>query len=411
MSSSSSSFLDRNEKSLDPSFDDWPLLRLRTSPLTGRSLSAAKAIPAHTLVQVVSRPFASVILKPFRKEVCAWCFAYDRGRRWKVSHTESGFRFCQEGCKEAWEEEMGEVGLEALETLASARFGEAGGSSKTGGGSGKDRRDGDGVVSTASARVADIEQAWEESRQVAQDLYAIRTWSTKPTKGQARAIRKAREAVTVDDEDDAHFLLSGIISAARSREDWSEFKTLTPSYDTYLSSPETLESHIRIYYFFLATLPVSLLDYVVPEVLLSVVTRDCHNSFSVRDNDTMTSSSSSADDDYTTTEFLGYGTWSLASFYNHSCEPNVRKQRKGRAMTFWTARDVEEGEELAISYLGGEVNLKEDGVEKRAEKLETGWGFVCRCARCERDRSRKGGGGEERGGLEICNGETLQPCL
>jgi SET domain len=179
-----------------------------------------------------------------------------------------------------------------------------------------------------------------------------------------------------DDEDDVYFLLSGILAFVRSGQESRDFMTLAPSYDPYLSKPDLLSSHIRIYHFFLATIPLSVLGHVTPLALLSVITRDSHNSFSIRD--------AGSESDYTTTEFLGYGTWSLASFYNHGCEPNVAKQRRGRSMTFWTSRDIERGEELTLSYLGGEENLKET-VDERAEKLRVGWGFVCGCARCQRE--------------------------
>jgi hypothetical protein len=367
LSGPSPSLLSQNGLVPSPNFDGWPLLQLRTSASTGRSLFAARAIPAHTLVQVVDRPFASVILRPFRKEVCSWCFGYDNGRRWKVAKL--AFRFCEEKCREAWEAELGHVGLAALSAVAEVK---PAATAKS------DREEPENVPARQPLTLAEIERAWEESGEFARAVSGARRAST-PTKAQARAIQKARQALTADDEDDVYFLLSGILGFARSDQESRDFTTLAPSYDPYLSRPDTLSSHIRMYHFLLAIVPPSLLDHVTPLTLLSIVTRDSHNSFSIRD--------AGSESDYTTTEFLGYGTWSLASFYNHSCEPNVVKQRQGRSMTFRTFRVVGEGEELVISYLGGEENLKE-AVDERAERLRVGWGFVCGCARCRRESAR-----------------------
>lgn len=47
-------------------------------------------------------------------------------------------------------------------------------------------------------------------------------------------------------------------------------------------------------------------------------------------------------------------------------------------MDFYTARDVEEGEELCISY----IDIK-DSVSQRQEELFKEWYFQCVCRRCQ----------------------------
>lgn len=59
------------------------------------------------------------------------------------------------------------------------------------------------------------------------------------------------------------------------------------------------------------------------------------------------------------------------------CAPNVRKQRVGRAMLFYTTRDVDVEEELCINY----VDL-EDNVRERQKQLLDNWYFACACQRC-----------------------------
>jgi hypothetical protein len=79
-------------------------------------------------------------------------------------------------------------------------------------------------------------------------------------------------------------------------------------------------------------------------------------------------------------ENLGSAMYPSASYFNHSCEPNVLKLRQGRIISFVTSRDIQEGEELCISY--GDTNRE---VEERRKMLKDWWGFNCDCIRCKRE--------------------------
>ena len=76
-------------------------------------------------------------------------------------------------------------------------------------------------------------------------------------------------------------------------------------------------------------------------------------------------------------ENLGSLMYPAASYFNHSCEPNVVKTRDGRVMRFVTLRSVDKGAELCISY--GHI---EKDVQERRETLRDIWGFECNCPRC-----------------------------
>jgi hypothetical protein len=159
--------------------------------------------------------------------------------------------------------------------------------------------------------------------------------------------------------------------------EWETLLQLLPDSTPYANSYD-LATHIQSYLHLLALLPPHLLPYATPETLLALAERDSHNSFGVR----------SLDDHGD--EFLGYGVWPVASFFNHSCSPNVGKRRVGRAWEFWTNRPVLVGEELCISYMGGdEVDL--DVLERR-ERLRETWVFECRCLRCGREEGGEGEG-------------------
>ncbi|KAL1652085.1 hypothetical protein SLS58_000209 [Diplodia intermedia] len=92
-----------------------------------------------------------------------------------------------------------------------------------------------------------------------------------------------------------------------------------------------------------------------------LATRDSMNSFGIR----------SLDDEGA--EFFGYGVWTSASYFNHSCSPNVEKKRVGRAWHFTACRDVRKGEELCITYLSGEERAL--NTDARRKLLANSWGF------------------------------------
>ncbi|KAK3987356.1 hypothetical protein QBC44DRAFT_295254 [Cladorrhinum sp. PSN332] len=65
--------------------------------------------------------------------------------------------------------------------------------------------------------------------------------------------------------------------------------------------------------------------------------------------------------------------------FNHDCRPNafIHFSETTLAMTIWAAKDIEEGEEITITYSAAGMVSKE-----RQETLEKVWGFKCKCALC-----------------------------
>jgi hypothetical protein len=75
---------------------------------------------------------------------------------------------------------------------------------------------------------------------------------------------------------------------------------------------------------------------------------------------------------------LSLGTC-LEPFYskmNHSCLPNAYWCFNGREIQVRAQQDIEAGQELFITYTGG------DTYERRKKQLWEGWGFKCRCQIC-----------------------------
>ncbi|KAK1757040.1 hypothetical protein QBC47DRAFT_342056 [Echria macrotheca] len=76
----------------------------------------------------------------------------------------------------------------------------------------------------------------------------------------------------------------------------------------------------------------------------------------------------------------GYlGLFPEVSRINHACKPNahIHFSETTLAMTVWSARDIEAGEEITISYAG--VDLPS---VPRREMLSSTWGFDCSCSLC-----------------------------
>jgi lysine-specific demethylase 8 len=84
----------------------------------------------------------------------------------------------------------------------------------------------------------------------------------------------------------------------------------------------------------------------------------------------------------------GTAMFSIACKCNHSCEPNVVLLYKTRGwgrdhplVAYCVAlRDIQEGEELTISYI-----VTDDDLEARQKHL-INYGFVCECSKCQREK-------------------------
>jgi hypothetical protein len=73
----------------------------------------------------------------------------------------------------------------------------------------------------------------------------------------------------------------------------------------------------------------------------------------------------------------------LYSFFNHSCDPNVKwgddKLNNSSTIRMYTLRRVREGEELFINY---QEELSDKPYPERREVLKQWLGFDCQCTRC-----------------------------
>lgn len=374
---------------------------IRKTESAGRSVFATRDIPADTTLLTVPKPFVTTVFDDYRKELCGSCFCYD-GSRLKVKlPTQDGKRklrwFCSDKCKDLWVQEAGIEGIQATEIVEDLIQRSARAKST------KATREMEGGRKSGASQTQ-ILRAWEEAEKQGRHIRDLRVMAAAASseKSRAKILRQAAEGVPVlsqaqDDSDIMRFLADAVVrryqsdcimkdgSTPASEDPWLAAMALVPSLQPYthgtLSTPgkAALASHIRIFLHFCLTFPLKLLPFVTPGTIVGAISRDAGNSFGFWSSD-FEPDPEAAKDGY----LLGYSLVAHASFFNHSCAPTVKKDRIGRAWEFYAMRDIKEGEELCISYLGGDEQLP---LDERQAKLKYGWYFSCRCCKCLEDMS------------------------
>lgn len=350
---------DDRSKVLLPGAPVSPLFEVRDTSKAGRAVFATQDIPAGTLLWRADDLTVSVLLREYRREVCGHCFEYDYGRDLSVRDQAVGFAFCSGECQTKWKQETGAVGVQAwteVEKLVKKRS-----------------KEDNEMVETDLPRPneEEIARAWEETRAQAELIRTARTAGldghagAPVTKQHRRAVQRALQQPIQPDV--MSFCVGGVIARHNSPRKWDNLLSLAVDPTPY-SNADNLAAFARSYLHLLAVLPPPLLPLLTPESLRLLCSRDSHNSFGIR----------SLEDEGS--EFFGYGCWPGASYFNHSCAPNVEKRRESRAWEFRAARDVGAGEEINITYLGGEERSMSR--EERMATLRRNWGFDCGCGRC-----------------------------
>jgi SET and MYND domain-containing protein len=114
--------------------------------------------------------------------------------------------------------------------------------------------------------------------------------------------------------------------------------------------------------------------YVTPSGIRSIIGKRLANIFGIWSKDEPDGSN----------EFFGYSLYPSASFFNHSCRPNLIDIGIGPTITLKLVKDVKKDEELLISYLYS----SNDDFEIRQKNLKE-WFFDCLCQRCVEEKNLK----------------------
>ncbi|CAK5276692.1 unnamed protein product [Mycena citricolor] len=315
----------------------------------GRGVFANSAIPAGTLIHTCPGPYGSVIYREFRKEVCAQCFAYSfdvRRNAWNIRNEVpgAGVWFCSSTCRQEWSGGPMTLTVNAAVDKLSKADGKRGATASAHSALAENSP---GISQTS------IDSAWENA---AQGPTSVRLPLEELELETVRFVLSALIRRHTDDEN----------SSGTPLNNWPDLLELQDNeLPYYRSKPHALPSHVRIFAFIrqaVCSSPVleCLKPYVeTPAAVRAVLARDPGNVFGLFEmNETGDS------------EMFGWCMYVSASFFNHDCEPNVRKRREGRALHFYTTRDIEKDEELCTNY----VDLK-DSVSERREQLRAHWYF------------------------------------
>lgn len=217
---------------------------------------------------------------------------------------------------------------------------------------------------------------WEEAEEIA-SMHRNARCSTASNSGPGikadKEYRKSLHHVWTQpvDPDIMAYLLSGIIFRHQFPEAYErEVATLAMDPEPYKDNAD-LEAHCNAFLQLIATVPRALVPSCTTQLCQVLSNAGSHNSFGIR---------AGGDDGE---EYMGYSLYPEASYFNHSCAPNISKKRVGRQWEFKIAREVAAGEELCITYLGGDE--KDLTVKERRDRLKGVWGFECMCQRCRQE--------------------------
>lgn len=338
------------------------LFTIKETPGAGRGAFAKQALPAGTVVHTASDLTVHVLLREYRGEVCWECFAYHRGKKLPVRDALRGFAFCSDACAATAAQRHDAVSLQAWALLAATLRA-------------KNKTETGHVDDITKPPAAVVDAAWAAAEKTASSIAKARATVGPPT-GASKAARRVQQQALANAPalliDTLHFQLHAVLVRYQSPEQWSSLLALADEPCPYTSAQD-LAGHIRAFLYLAASLPLALLPFVTPETLRTVKAREVQNSFGIRSLEDAGS------------EFFGYGVWPSASYFNHSCEPNVLKRRAGRTWLFVAGRPILAGEELHISYLGAPGEEKTLTTKERRSRLEKTWGFECICERCRRN--------------------------
>lgn len=323
------------------------VFRVQDIPNAGRGILATQRIRQGTKVLKSSPPAAHVIFRQYRKEVCARCFRYELGRTLPVRHASTGKVFCSAQCQEQWLAEESELNLKAWQSLHS--FVQA--RTKDVANDYEDLPDRGDKPDTGR-----IEGAWIDAEK---QISAV-------SNGRKARNKHARTKALPIDPDILGYLLSSLLTHHQSLEQWRAAVLTLAQDPTPYRSTHDLSIHTSSYIHLSTLLPPPLLSSCTPETCQQAVSAASHNSFGIRSEDGE--------------EYTGYALYPDASYFNHSCAPNISKARIGSEWVFTASRDIEVGEECCITYLGGDE--KEMDVNERRARLMEHWGFECMCKRC-----------------------------
>ncbi|CUM52636.1 uncharacterized protein AC631_00624 [Debaryomyces fabryi] len=316
---------------------------------TGRGCISKCEIPKDTVIHI-SKALSSAISRPFKKEVCSSCFKFSGGKTIKFRlGGQHPLYFCSEQCLSAFTaDDIDQIYLNSLLNVESFYN--------------------NGLRKPDELELTINEDKFEE--QIIEEWKKISEWEEKidkmkPSK-RLNNIPKIGESEYIE----AKYIVGILFQMYKGKHhELKFFESLQSNeLDKLKRYPQLLQSYTNIYKFVRLTVHTELQPLVTSELIRTILGTNLTNAFGIW---------SQPVDDAEEKDYFGFAIFPSASFFNHSCYPNLIKTREGDTLYFRTLRDVDPNTELFISY----GNYSNENVQIRQEQLRE-WFFDCSCTKC-----------------------------
>ncbi|CAF1090390.1 unnamed protein product [Adineta ricciae] len=367
-----------------------PYFSVKPTKYGGRGCFANTDLVQGTIVHRCSSPLSSTITRPFKKQVCESCFKFSEGKTFKfkltsrkntsTSTSPSALYFCSQSCMDKFIAlDIDDLYLESvlnverlflriLKDRCQMNF--------------KDEEEQEtemilkleNELKQSNNNELFISQKWQEVEMICQ--LQLSKLKTKQRQNLDGFIPRINENEYLDIK-----YIIGILCQMYK----NEYKSLSSESSSslelqifpYLQSndvekifkyPYLLHSYTnKIYKFLKFSTCENLQPYITPPIIRSIIGKTLTNVYGIW----------SIDETNGNEEFFGYSLYPSASFFNHSCHPNVIKIKNEGYFSFKLLRNVQKNEELCVNY-GVYIN---DDFETRQKFLKQ-WFFDCLCQRC-----------------------------
>ncbi|KAH3679423.1 hypothetical protein WICPIJ_008626 [Wickerhamomyces pijperi] len=367
-----------------------PLFDIQLTSYGGRACFSTQDIPKGTEVLLTSEPIGSVILYEFRKEVCSSCLKYVYGEVCKIKADEpkvanvdeenqtnskkkgnkkkfqgAGLWFCSEECKVQYQSKPScNQLIETFETLLTYYQTKV---------KSPEVEDDDSEFKPIITKEY-IDSFWEEVNQ-----WDITASKTKHSKLVAQQLPK----INSDEYTTVRFVTSVLHNLHHTHSETSVayYHSLQSNEEDKIRAfPTLLLSQTLVYKFLRICLPEHLQPLLSTDHFRELCGREYGNSFGIWQQTSTNTEAGSIENE--NKEFLGYSLYPEASYFNHSCGPNLRKIRVRDRMQFETIKDISKGEQMCIDYF----HILDEPRDERQKILKKNWFFDCGCDRCENEK-------------------------